>query len=132
MNLYQVDAALRLYMTQTDGDMPPSLDVLLESAGMGRRCLSCPSDERRGGVDYFYLPARANDDPMKIVACDFGDNHRGEGRNVLFRDGRVVWLTQAEFQAELARPHNAAFAKALGRAEATRLRRRPAKALDAP
>ena len=79
--------------------------------------LSCPGAGRSSrGSDYFYRPP-ADDAPAEaIMACDFRGNHRG-GRNVLCRDGSVGWQSEAAFQAELAEPYNAEFAKALREAE---------------
>lgn len=99
----------------------------------------CPLAGDRPGKGYFYFglnsyPPRAIPDGMRgsdrawelnalrvsrrdfakrILACDLAQNHGGHGRNVLFGNGSVQWLTEAEFQDELAEPYNSDFANAL-------------------
>ena len=69
-------------------------------------------------IHYFYLPPTAAEpSPETILACDLAVNHGGEGRNLVKLSGRVDWLTEEQFQAELAKPHNAEFAAALREAE---------------
>ena len=63
--------------------------------------------------DYFYFPPKSDADPMTIVACDIGGNHRDGSRNVLRAAGSVHRMSAGEFQAALADPANAAFAAAL-------------------
>ena len=69
------------------------------------------------------LPRNLDVSPSAMVACDYIDNHLDmgasrSGRNVLTFDGAVRWMGEAEFQAQLAQPQNAAFAAALREAEA--------------
>ncbi len=116
LNLHGLGIAIVEYSAATDGTYPPDLRALpaqelpemlkLPTADSGRQC------------DYFYLaPTVSEPDGDVIIVCDFRDNHRGKGRNVLQADGRVTWMKKAKFQAELALPVNAEFAAALRAAE---------------
>jgi len=115
-NLSGVGRAITLYKMRNDRRYPPTLKVLIE-AGQPSKYFRCPSarrSRREPGwrIDYFYLPPKPDTNRDRLMVCDFRENHRGQ-RNVL-RVGMVVdRLTEAEFQAELARPANADFAKAL-------------------
>ena len=51
------------------------------------------------------------------MACDFKGNHSGKGRNVLYADGHVQWLTEEQFQQELQQVYNSDFTKALRETE---------------
>ena len=117
INLNNVGKVLAVYAADYDGRMPPNLDVLVGLGLVEPSHLLCPSDTGFGPASYFYLPGSPQDPPERIVACDYQENHRGEGRNVLFANGTVRWAKEAEFQAELAKPHNAEFAEALRAAE---------------
>jgi len=84
--------------------------------------LSCPNVRGRSRpagrtCDYFYFPPKSARYTDTIVACDFAGNHSDGYRSVLFVAGYVKPMKPAEFQAELAKPVNAAFAKALRQAE---------------
>ena len=103
-----------------------------------------PSAEPNRRCDYFYLPpkglmglggdgaeTRPAAPPDALMLCDYEGNHEG-CRNVAFATCRVKHLTEAEFQAALAKPVNAAFAAALKKAEAGAVDSLPASATSAP
>ena len=75
-----------------------------------------PSAEENRRCDYFYLAPSPGAPGDLLMACDFKDNHGG-WRSVLYVPGNAKKLTEVEFQAELAKPVNAAFAAALKNAE---------------
>jgi len=114
-----------MYWGENQGAYPPDLDVLVRQGKVPRKALRCPSVEHGRRCDYFYLAPSgylaptggAADVPDDLlVACDLRGNH-GRGRNVMYAHGNVGLRTQVEFQAELAKPLNAAFAAALREAE---------------
>ena len=121
---------LHIYAVQNDERMPPDLDTLVEAGGASPKATICRSDRYWSRKDpptaasgeavrrhsFFYMPAPPGSSPDRIVACDYGDNHRGKGRNVLyvlFFNRGVTWMKEPAFQDELAKPRNAAFAEAL-------------------
>ena len=65
------------------------------------------------------LPATINPppDPQIMIVCDRKGNHPDGRRNVLFYDLSVRPMKKAQFESELKLPRNAAFAKALAKAE---------------
>lgn len=60
-----------------------------------------------------YVSERGPAPSHAIIACDLRRNHRGKGRNVLYADGKVRWLTEDRFREELGRPENADFGRGL-------------------
>lgn len=117
--LSSVGKACAIYVMDYDTS-PPDLDTLMAHGSMPANVLKCPSADGGRQCDYFYLdigpPMGVRDPTAAIMACDYKGNHE-DGRNVLYVDGHVEWLTEAQFQAELASPENAAFAAALREAE---------------
>lgn len=100
-------------ITPSVGKSPdPNLILLADPARM-----RCPSATTHSRMDYFYLPLdlEESDDQMRMMVCDFRSNHQGRGRNVYFGSGEVRWLTEDEFQNELQKPRNSAFAEALAK-----------------
>ncbi len=96
---------------------------LIGEGTVPRKMLQCPSAGGNRRCDYFYLPPSADpaEDPAGLpryllAACDLRGNHRNV-RNVMYAAGNVRKLSEAAFQAELAKPINAAFAAALKKAE---------------
>jgi hypothetical protein len=101
----------------TEWDTPPlDIDILVSSVG-SPQMFKCPCATSGRASDYFYLAPGADADPQTIIACDFKGNHPDGSRNVARHEGSVSRLTEAEFQAELGQPHNAAFAAALRKVE---------------
>ena len=56
-------------------------------------------------ISYIFVEGLSQQDPLDtIVAYDASaENHKGEGRNVLFLDGRVSWMSEKEFQDLLSK-----------------------------
>ena len=115
-NLHSLSIEIAMYSSANEDTYPPDLRALPHQE-LGE-ILKCPVADSGREIDYFYLaPTVSEPDDDLIIACDFRDNHRGKGRNVLQADGRVTWMKKAKFQAELALPVNAEFAAALRAAE---------------
>jgi hypothetical protein len=132
------------YAWERQGAFPPDLQALVEIGATHPRTLQCPDRSDPRSCDYFYLPpegvfnvgfdgaeTRPAAPPDALVLCDYEGNHEG-GRHVAFATGHVKWLTEEEFQADLAKPVNAAFAAALRKAEAGAADSRPASATSSP
>ena len=124
-NLSGIGKGISLYKTNNDDFYPPSLNELIEDGEVSEKMLRHPSVSIDGPRSYFYLPPKNGKDVdgSILVACEKkGLNKSRKGRNVLFTGGLsdtgvVKFLSPEEFTAELAKPHNAAFAAALKQAE---------------
>ena len=106
------------YKEENNGHVPVDLSALIRMGVIEKNHLLCPVTQRHHDhCDYFYFPSdeTITGDIRRIVACDFADNHPDGSRNVGFSDKEcsVMHMTPVEFQMELAKPENAAFAKAL-------------------
>lgn len=119
--LQVIYAALKAY-EENYGDPPESLSLLYERKPplAPASLVDCPGGKVKG---YFYLKPRTFRNipaPTKrMLACDFGTNHRDGTRNVLFLDGTVRQerYTPEKFQELLNEPENAEFARMLKAAE---------------
>ena len=118
-NLHSIGQAVALYMSDNKGVLPPDFHTLIQAKLVPRDGLRCPSvDDSDRASDYFYLPPDTETGWRSLIACDLKGNHR-HGRNVVYHDSSETWLSRKDFAAELAKPQNAAFAKALREAENT-------------
>jgi prepilin-type processing-associated H-X9-DG protein len=119
-NLHSIGLAMTLYRGANDNRPPADFQALIAD-GQPPKLFVCPSVDpaaRPAGQqwDYFHLPPK-DDNANRIILCEFRANHGGRVRNVLYNDGHVAKMTEAQFQAELARPENADFAAALRKVE---------------
>ncbi|KPK82717.1 MAG: hypothetical protein AMJ81_09435 [Phycisphaerae bacterium SM23_33] len=122
-NLNSIGKGYHIYLA--DYDVPPPNVQALIAAGTSAQLFKCPMAKGNRPSDYFFLPASGPDaERTTIVACDFRGNHK-DGRNILYHSGSVRWTDEETFQAELAQPHNAAFAAALKKAEGPPPKPRP-------
>jgi len=121
-NLRSIGKNIVLYKGENEDKWPADFQTLITQYQASPRMFTCPcvrAGHRPAGrtYDYFYFPPKHDDDMRTIVACDFADNHRDGSRSVLFAVGYVKLVKPVAFQAELAQPENADFAKALRQAE---------------
>jgi hypothetical protein len=93
-HLRQIGLVLQIYAEDHDGKLPESVQSLNEYS-MIPELFVCPATS---SSQYEYDP-EATLDARGVVMWDRLGNHK-EGRNVLFGNGRVEWLTEEEFQAE--------------------------------
>jgi competence protein ComGC len=108
-----IGKAIQLYEADNNDAMPETVVPLVRKGLLPPDVFLCPATENKKGNDYFYRPGKVTDPPDKIICCDFGDNHSGEGRNVLYANLTVRWLPEAAFQQAMLLPENRAFAEAL-------------------
>ncbi|HNY80124.1 MAG: hypothetical protein RBS72_03665 [Sedimentisphaerales bacterium] len=100
--------AVLIYANDYDDKWPPTLETLVERAEYPRSGLLCPAMRHR--PDYESYVYRGVDtggawvEPMIIMVHDRAGNHEG-GRNVLFVDSHVEWVTEERF-AELVKQDN--------------------------
>ncbi len=97
--------AMLIYANDYEDKWPPSLEMLVKYAEYPRSGLVCPAMRYR--PDYQSYVYRGVDtggtsvDPMIIMVHDRAGNHEG-GRNVLFVDTHVEWVSEARFQELIA------------------------------
>ncbi|MBN1362894.1 MAG: hypothetical protein JW993_20010 [Sedimentisphaerales bacterium] len=97
--------AMLIYANDYDDKWPPSLETLVEKAEYPRSGLICPAMKHQ--PDYASYVFRGVDtvgtsaEPSIIMVHDRAGNHRG-GRNVLFVDSHVEWITEEDFQKLIA------------------------------
>jgi len=98
---------------------PATLEQLVTDKLIRPQVLQCRRNRGRA-VDYFYVasPLTTAEQPRRILACDFIDNHNGAGRGVLFSDGVAEWYPAEALPKLLGLLENHAFAKGLQAAEA--------------
>jgi len=101
-NLSDLGRAILIYAHHHEDKLPPNLEVLIGKEEIALQTLVC------GSENYVYRGVDLGDlsvEPGHIVVHDAAGNHK-EGRNVLFLDSHVEWVTEDEFQ-ELVEKDNA-------------------------
>ena len=116
--LAELGIALARYAEEHGGRLPEDSVALRATMGSDWVAPRCPSAAGRADGGHFYFSG-AGPKPLnaaepgfarRLVACDLRPH--GPGRNVLRGDGWACWLSEDQFQTELAAPHNADFARA--------------------
>jgi len=93
-----IGLAIMIYANEHKGQFPPDLETLIKTADMPPKGLVCPATCDKDS--YVYRGADLNDkaNPRMILVHDKLQNHKGQGRWVVFIDGHVGWLLEKEFQ----------------------------------
>ena len=101
-NLSWIGKALLIYANDYNDEFPPDLDTLIHKAELPAQNLVCPATE----LKYIYRGASitTSDTPWLITVYEKAGNHCG-GRNVLFLDAHVEWVSEERFQ-ELIKKDN--------------------------
>jgi prepilin-type processing-associated H-X9-DG protein len=98
-NLSGLGKALLIHANDYGDELPATLATLKTTVEVTDRSLSCGCDrEGKGGTAYVYRGADLNtsrNPDMITVYCK--EDHRG-GRNVLFLDSHVEFVTQEQFR----------------------------------
>ena len=110
-NLSTLGTGIAIYKAEHHDQYPPDLNAIVQ-AGTSAQVLRCPDAKSNRTCDYFFLPPAANAPGTALIVCDLAGNHP-DGRNCLRAWCSVDCLTTEQFQAELAKPENAAFAAGL-------------------
>lgn len=100
-HLKQIGLACHLYADKHAGKFPASLDELVGEYLPSEKILHCPSAPGEPGISYGYCRGFTPKNVYRILAFDMDGNHRHGGRNVLFCDGHVEWVTDVRFRALL-------------------------------
>ena len=115
--LKRIAVAVILYSNE-HGAFPDSLQAMMAARDLQARDLRCPAAEHAGReCDFFYHPPSPASPGSALMACDLDGNHPDGDRGCVSVIGGVTWLTDAEFQAELAKDENVAFRAALAEAD---------------
>lgn len=95
-NMSGIGKALLIYSNDYNDELPPDLDTLIHKAEMPPKGLVCPAT----GHTYIYRGAGLTTSaiPMMITAYEKAGNHGGDGRNVVFLDSHVEWVTEERFR----------------------------------
>lgn len=100
-NLKNIGLALAIYANDHEDKYPPTLEDLLAGYLPNAEALQCPSDSS-DERSYLYVPGLSvAHEPTAIVMFERKGNHAG-GRNVLFGDGHVEWMSEEAFQRRWA------------------------------
>ena len=103
-NLRGISQAILIYSNDHDDQFPPDLETLIAAAEMPAKGLVCPVVGTQGSYAYRGAGLSVKLPPQIVVAHDRAGSHDG-GRNVLFLDTHVEWVTEQRF-AELIRADN--------------------------
>jgi hypothetical protein len=100
-NLTEVARSCLLWMREHRGSPPQSLQTLAGAASrypLKARRLHCPESKQA----YVMVPPSPRPDPRGVLLYETPDGHREtSGAHVAYADGRVVWLTTRQLDAEL-------------------------------
>jgi len=110
-NLKQIGLALHMYAQDHKDKFPDNIRELCPSYISTGKVLKCPADkttpetqkiEPDTPISYTYVKglSRQNPNSSKIIVLydSSPEYHEGEGRNILFLDGHVVWMPEEQFQ----------------------------------
>ncbi|MEA3227020.1 MAG: H-X9-DG-CTERM domain-containing protein, partial [Planctomycetota bacterium] len=102
-NMSGIGKALLIHSNDYNDELPPDLDTLTRTVEMTAGGLVCPAT----GQSYIYRGAGLTTSaiPSMIMVYEKSDNHAG-GRNVLFLDSHVEWITDEERFRELIKKDN--------------------------
>jgi prepilin-type processing-associated H-X9-DG protein len=103
-NLKQIGLALMIYANDYGDKYPPNLEILTSEAELSPKILVCPDTMSQNSYIYRGADLSTSDVPYLVLAYDKKGNHEG-GRNVLFLDGHVEWVSEEHFQ-ELIKKDN--------------------------
>jgi prepilin-type processing-associated H-X9-DG protein len=123
-NLKQIGLALAMYANDYQGQFPPKLQDLFPDYVTDKDLFECP--QAPGVEGYVYVTGLSFESgPTGIAAFDRKGNHE-DGRNVLFVDGHVEFMSEAHFEQATAKQPNAEVLRKLDEAHP------PAEAAPSP
>ena len=101
-NLRSVEISMQIYIEEY-GQEPPDLKAVVGENRLYPGSLSCPSVDPAVRQIPHYIWIRGADcaDADNVVLYEPLQNHRGEGGNVLFCDGHVEFVSQADWEQVL-------------------------------
>ncbi len=104
-NLKGIGKALLIYANDYNDQLPPDLETLIHKAEMPPRGLICPANGLKESYIYRGATITTSDTPWMITVYEKLSNH-GSGRNVLFLDSHVEWVSEERFQELIKRDND--------------------------
>ena len=101
-NMSGIGKALLIYSNDYDDQLPPDLETLISKAEMPAKGLVCPATMLKDSYIYRGASITTSDTPWMITVYEKLSNH-GDGRNVLFLDSHVEWVSEERFQELIKR-----------------------------
>jgi prepilin-type processing-associated H-X9-DG protein len=111
-NLKGIGKALLIYANDYNDQFPPDLETLISKAEMPAKGLVCPATGLKDSYVYRGASITMADTPWMITVYEKQSNH-GDGRNVLFLDCHVEWVSEERFQELINRDNEYRREKAL-------------------
>lgn len=104
-NLSGIGKALLIYANDYNDQLPPDLETLISKAEMPAKGLVCPATNLKDSYIYRGASITTSDTPWMITVYEKLSNH-GDGRNVLFLDSHVEWVSEERFQELIKRDND--------------------------
>jgi len=104
-NMVLIGNALAAYAHSNGGAFPTNLNDLVSRGLLSPQALVCPDAPIGSGSNYILSATNLNVPPSTIILYEPLSNH-GNGINVLYRDGRVVFLPQQQAMNAIAQLQN--------------------------
>jgi len=101
-NMSGIGKALLIYSNDYNDQFPPDLETLISKAEMPANGLVCPATKLKDSYIYRGASITTSDILSLIMVYEKSSNHNG-GRNVLFLDSHVEWVTEERFQEFIKR-----------------------------
>jgi prepilin-type processing-associated H-X9-DG protein len=96
-NLSNIGKSLLIYSNDYDDTLPPDLETLIHKAEMPARGLICPATGSKDSYIYRGASLTTSAEPWMVTVYEKQGHHAG-GRNVLFLDTHVEWVSEERFQ----------------------------------
>lgn len=98
-NLRETGLALYIYAREHNGQFPPAIKTLYDEKYISdAKLLDCPAANTAGTLEnpeYVYTPGLTIKSPsLEPLLQDKTKNHPQGGKNVLYVNGNVVWVTE--------------------------------------
>ncbi|MCK4658652.1 MAG: DUF4190 domain-containing protein [Phycisphaerae bacterium] len=96
-NLSGVGMAMDIYASQSNGEFPPDLQILIDNGDVSYKQFICPSSNAVPGdpinTCYIYIPGQTNlSNSRNVLIYEKPENHTDDGANVLFADGHCTFV----------------------------------------
>jgi prepilin-type processing-associated H-X9-DG protein len=97
-NMSGLGKALLIYSNDYNDELPPDLETLIHKAEVTPKSLICPATGLRESYVYRGAGLTTSAIPGMITVYETAGNHGVDGRNVLFLDSHVEWVTEERFR----------------------------------
>lgn len=104
-NLKSIGLGLMMYSNDHKNIFPQGLETLAAKKYLPAQILMCTATKSRDSYVYRGATITIKDTPWMITVYGKQNNHEG-GRNVLFLDGHVEWVSEERFQEIIKRDND--------------------------